>query len=39
MKEKTSNTGEQPNIVIAIPAYGGMIHFRTAEALRCLTES
>jgi len=24
------------NILIAIPAYGGMIHFRTAEALRLL---
>jgi hypothetical protein len=36
MKEKTSNTGEQPNILIAIPAYGGMIHFKTSEALRVL---
>jgi hypothetical protein len=28
MKAKTSNPGEEPNILIAIPAFGGLIHWR-----------
>src|SRR5262249_47544701 len=33
MKEKTSNTGEQSNILIAVPCFGGMIQWRCAATL------